>query len=77
MSETDHAWYREQWRRLSEGEVCGVVRPLDDRIRELRGAGMSLDAISKNIGKARSYVQNRLLRIAAREQVTEEGAYNE
>lgn len=57
------------WRRLMEGDVRGIVMPLDEEIGNARRSGLSLVAISKQIGKRKSYVQQRLLRIAAREDV--------
>lgn len=60
---------RPEWQRLMEGDVKGVIRPYDDRIRELRIGGLSLGKIAREIGKRRSYVQHRLLRIAAREEI--------
>ena len=58
-----------EWQRLSEGDVKGIIMPLDDAIRELRLSGLSLGRIAAQIGKRRSYVQHRLLRIAAREEI--------
>lgn len=58
------------WQRLTEGDVPGWVMPLDNDIGALRRAGLSLDAIAAHIGKRKSYVQQRLLRIAAREDLT-------
>jgi hypothetical protein len=56
------------WQRLTEGDVRGVVMPHDDEIAKLRRTGLSLVAIGERIGKRKSYVQQRLLRIAAREE---------
>ena len=56
-----------EWQRLREGDVRGVVRPLDPQICQLRRSGLSIGKIAHRIGKRRSYVQHRLLRIAARE----------
>lgn len=55
------------WQKLSEGDVRGWVMPLDGEIGTLRRAGLSLGAIGERVGKRKSYVQQRLLRIAARE----------
>lgn len=55
------------WRKLAEGDVKGRAMPLDERIGALRRAGFSLGEIARRVGKEKSYVQNRLLRIAARE----------
>ena len=57
------------WRKLTEGDVLGVVMPLDGTIRDLRLAGKSIGDIGRQIGKGKSYVQQRLLRIAAREDI--------
>ena len=59
------------WRKLAEGDVRGIVMPLDDAIRYLRIAGWSLGDIGRQIGKGKSYVQQRLLRIAAREEIAD------
>lgn len=58
---------RPTWQRLTEGDVKGREMPLDQRIGDLRRAGLSLGQIAAEIEKGKSYVQNRLLRIAARE----------
>lgn len=60
---------RAYWQKLVEGDVKGVVRPLDADIETLRRSGLSLTAIGERLGKRKSYVQQRLLRIAAREEM--------
>ena len=60
---------RRSWHEFVEGDVRGIVMPLDGTIRYLRIAGWSLGDIGRQIGKGKSYVQQRLLRIAAREDI--------
>lgn len=55
------------WHKLRDGEARGIVMPHDSTIHALRLSGLSLAAIGRVIGKPKSYVQKRLLRIAARE----------
>lgn len=60
------------WQKLRIGEVRGVVMPLDPLISELRRDGLSLGEIARRIDKRKSYVQQRLQRIAAREEPADE-----
>lgn len=58
---------RTSWQKIAEGDVRGWIMPFDEEIGRLRRNGLSLGNIAKQIGKGRSYVQQRLMRIAARE----------
>jgi hypothetical protein len=60
-----------EWQRLREGDIKGRVMPLDEVIGHLRRRGWSHGDIARQIGKRRSYVQHRLMRIAAREELGE------
>lgn len=59
-----------QYQRLVSGNVAEPPRESehDAEINRMRLDGMSLGAIGQQIGKSKSYVQNRLLRIACREE---------